>query len=173
MSDPLVSDGDSGLSLREVDPGDSADGRKREATVDRTGAIRVNITGSTSTVTDPAGSAVVSTTLTNSKTLKTGAGRLLSLDLELEPGYATGTVYLEILDSATIPSDGDVSGTPSLGSYRIEHQIGTADVYPLESSRGDAFTDGCVVYLSTTRYPTKTIVTGGPWAWFNAATGEA
>lgn len=110
---------------------------------------------------------VVSQTLENSKVIKTGTGIIFSLGIEIEPSYAGTTIYVEIYDSATVPPNGDSSALTLLGSYRTSHVFNTADTISLSSVKGLAFTAGCSVIITSTRYPTTTIITGGSYGWFN------
>lgn len=110
---------------------------------------------------------VVSQTLENSKVIKTGAGIIYSLGVEIEGSYTGITFFIEIYDSPTVPPDGDNSALTLLGSYRVSHIFNTPDTISLSSIKGLAFTTGCSVIVTSTRFPTTTIITGGSFVWFN------
>ena len=104
----------------------------------------------------------------NSHVLKASAGRFLSLEVETAPTLATGIYFCDILDANAVPADGNISAYPVLGSFIINHAYGTPDTPSFAASdHGIQFNTGCIAYVGTTRPPTKTIVTGGPWCWFN------
>lgn len=116
-----------------------------------TGGVLVTLTGAGTTTTrtavTSAGSGLVA-----SKVLQASAGTHFSTAVTLDASAPSGTYYVQILDAASLPSNGNV--THIHNPIPIVHTSGTPDYsYGWNDEPGGmAFAAGCVVALSSTQF---------------------
>lgn len=77
-------------------------------------------------------------------------GTLRSVAAQVDPGVSTGSVWLLVLDSPTLPADGVVT-TSVLAALLLAHTSGTAEPASVDEVVGGvACAAGCTVVLSST-----------------------
>jgi hypothetical protein len=95
-----------------------------------------------------------SSALEASRIIKNSAGTIRSASIRLDETAGTGTFFIQLIDSATLPADGAVT---ILDCQKRKHVTGTDDYIVFDfSDNCIAFSAGLVVVLSSTEF-TKTI----------------
>lgn len=106
---------------------------------------------------------VNSTALEASHILKAAPGRFYYARVEIDSTATTGTYYVQLINSATLPADGAV--TLLIAPIKVHHTNGTTSAVDIDRSMYGVYASaGIVVTVSTTQY-TKTIITSN---WMNA-----
>lgn len=106
---------------------------------------------------------VNSTALEASHILKAAAGRFYYARVEIDSTATTGTYYVQLINSATVPADGSV--TLLIAPIKVHHTNGTTSAVEIDRGLYGVYaSSGIVVTVSTTQY-TKTIITSN---WMNA-----
>lgn len=96
-----------------------------------------------------------STALEASSISKAAAGVVRAVDGRIDSTAATGTYYIQLLNSATLPADGAV--TTLIAPKKIQHTTGTDTNFSIDCTMNGVYSSaGIVIVLSTTEY-TKTI----------------
>lgn len=96
-----------------------------------------------------------STALEASSISKAAAGVVRAVDGRIDSTAATGTYYIQLLNSATLPADGAV--TTLVAPKKIQHTTGTDTNFSIDCTMNGVYASaGIVIVLSTTEY-TKTI----------------
>lgn len=99
------------------------------------------------------------TALATNLIAKAAAGVLRKLFVRVDSTATTGTYYVQLFNSATLPADTTGTGSMLVAPKRVALTSGTEQYLELDyTDAGIAFTAGLVVVLSTTEF-TKTIVT--------------
>lgn len=106
---------------------------------------------------------VNSTALEASHVLKAAPGRFYYARVEIDSTATTGTYYVQLINSATLPADGAV--TLLIAPIKVHHTNGTTSAVEIDRGLYGVYASaGIVVTVSTTQY-TKTIITSN---WMNA-----
>lgn len=96
-----------------------------------------------------------STALEASSISKAAAGLVRAVDGRVDSTAPTGTYYIQLLNSATLPVDGPV--TTLIAPKKIQHAAGTDTNFSVDCTMNGVYSSaGIVVVLSSTEY-TKTI----------------
>jgi hypothetical protein len=98
-----------------------------------------------------------STALAASLIIKAAAGVLRSLRVRLDSTAASGTFYIQLFNTTTLPADTTGTGSMLVAPVKVQFTTGTDQTITLDyTDAGIAFSTGLVVVLSSTEF-TKTI----------------